>query len=159
MSAPRARANHSLYLAKILLGNWRAALEAQDIPSRTLCEAFLEATCNHLRDAYGWFLLEISQLDNAATVPPGSVAELPPIPEGRAEAGELRECRQLEESGWLAQLLGQGGVDVGAKVKANSAVGNLAAPAVDAPEFPDVMDWHTELGALFERMRDSLDEY
>ena len=155
MSAPRARANHSLYLAKILLGNWRAALEAQDIPARTLCEAFLPATCSHLREAYGWFLLEISQLDNSATTPPCGVSELPAIPEGRAEAGELRECRQLEESGWLAQLLGQGGTHTSAP----SAPSSLAAPAVETPEFPDVMEWHSALGALFERMRDSLDEY
>lgn len=155
MSAPRARANHSLYLAKILLGNWRAELEAQDIPSRTLCEAFMPATRNHLRDAYGWFLLEISQLDDAATAPPRCVAELPAIPEGRAEAGELRECRQLEEGGWLAQLLQQGQVPV----RASSVPGSLAAPAADSAEFADVTEWHTELGALFERMRDSLDEY
>ena len=90
MSAPRARANHSLYLAKILLGTWRAELEKEDIPSRTLGEAFMPAARSHLVDAYGWFLLEVSQLDNAASTPPRSIAELPDIPEGRAEAGELR---------------------------------------------------------------------
>ena len=155
MSAPRARANHSLYLAKILLGTWRAELEKEDIPSRTLGEAFMPAARSHLVDAYGWFLLEVSQLDNAASTPPRRIAELPDIPEGRAEAGELRECRQLEESGWLAQLLGQ----QSSQAVASALPGSLAAPAPESPGFTDIEDWQQAMSALFERMRDSLDEY
>ena len=155
MSAPRARANHSLYLAKILLGTWRMELEKEDVPGRTLGEAFLPAIRSHLVEAYGWFLLEVSQLDDAATTPPRGTTELPVIPEGRAEAGELRECRQLEEGGWLGQLLGQQPSQAGP----SAARGSLAAPAAESPELRDVMEWHQAMGALFERMRDSLDEY
>ncbi len=156
MSAPRARANHSLYLAKILLGAWQREIGAQDIPTRTLNEAFLPATRDHLCAAYGWFLLEVTQLDDTATAPPRCAADLPAIPEGRAEAGELRECRRLEQGGWLAALLADPGLSLAGSAP---TAGNLAVGAPDAPGLAELAQWHDALSALFARMRDSLDEY
>lgn len=155
MSGPRARANHCLYLARILLDAWRVQRERQDVPASTLLEAFLPATRAHLRDAYGWFLLEIAHLEEEVIAPPRCVSELPPIPAGRAEAGELRECRRLEREGWLAQLLTQGDALSGGV----PAAGNLALAAPDAPGYTELETWHAALAALFSRMRDSLDEY
>ena len=75
MSTARANANQSLYLAKILLDGWRAALEGEAVPVLSLQRAFLPGVQAHLRQSYGWFLLEIVDLDTPPGVsPPANAA-------------------------------------------------------------------------------------
>ncbi len=156
MITARASANQSLYLAKILLDSWRAALEAGAVPALTLQQAFLPAVQAHLGHAYSWFLLEITDQEIPPdSDPPASTAGLSPIAEGKALPGELREFGQLEKSGWLADMLA-------APPKFSSpsprSRGNLASPAPSAGDYADALEWSTQLDQMMSRMRDSLDE-
>jgi hypothetical protein len=151
----RARANHALYLAKIILSAWQRELERQDTPARVLTQAFHGAAREHLIAAYGWFLLSISQGGAPADGLPRSCDELPPMPEGRVFPGEINEFRQLEARGWLADMLR----DQELAMAAPRQQGNLAVAAIDLPGAEQVGRWLEQLEALFERMGDSLDEY
>ncbi|MEM8564287.1 MAG: hypothetical protein AAGF57_18760, partial [Pseudomonadota bacterium] len=106
MSSQRARANHCLYLAKIVSQAWQEELDKERIASSTLTQAFLEPTRCHLIAAYGWFLLATC---NAEPPPNGSLPrgcdDLQPMPEGRMFPPEINEFRQLEETGWLQTML------------------------------------------------------
>tara|TARA_R110002110_G_scaffold66978_1_gene183115 strand:+ start:215212 stop:215673 length:462 start_codon:yes stop_codon:yes gene_type:complete len=152
MSSCRARANHSLYLGKIVLAGWRNALNEGNYPVLTTHQAYRAAVQRHLREAYGWFLLSVAGIEEAAA-PPLCCDELPPVPQGKAVAGEVREFMQLEQSGWLQQMLAD---DMDAKPSVRSS-GNLAVQhTVDGPE--EAQNWADQLGAVFDRMSDSLDE-
>ena len=153
MSSARGQANHALYLAGILLAAWRRDLDAQSVAARTLAQAYLPAVRQHLIDAYGWFLLEITRPGSLPDRPPRCLAELPEIAAGKALPGEIREFQQLEEGGWIADMLAGD-----TTVAAPTSVGNLAvsAPAT-GPE--QAQHWSDQLQSLFERMGDSLDEY
>jgi hypothetical protein len=158
MSSARAQANQSLYLAKILLGSWQVALAAEELPARTLNQAFVPAVREHLLDAYGWFLLELSGADSAAGKPPHSCNELADVAAGKAIPGEIREFQQLETDGWLAQLLAaqQG---PGASPGASRTPGNLSVTATAGlPDCDQMGEWLARLERVFERMSDSLDE-
>ncbi len=155
MSTGRARANHSLYLAKILLAAWRREWGEEVLPQRVLAQAYLPAARQHLLDAYGWFLLEISGASELPDNPPKNCSELPEPPDGKAEAGEIREFRQLEQAGWLAEIL-RG--DDGGTASAVASAGNLAA-AKDYLDPEHAQAWADALEACFQLMGDSLDEY
>lgn len=157
MSTARANANQSLYLAKILLDGWRTALEDEAVPVLTLQRAFLPGVQAHLRQAYGWFLLEIVDLDPTPdSDPPANAAALPPVVEGTAVSGELRECGKLEQSGWLASLLATHSNSSAPQPRSS---GNLASAASPAGDFAEVVEWSVQLEQMMSRMRDSLDEY
>ena len=151
----RAQSNHSLYLAKIVLSAWRRELQRQDIPATLLAQAFHGAAREHLMAAYGWFLLAISSGDRPPQGLPRSCDELPPMPEGRVFPGEINEFRQLETSGWLADMLR----DQEPAGPTPRQQGNLAVAAGDAPGIGQVASWIEQLEAVFGRMGDSLDEY
>jgi hypothetical protein len=154
MSSSRARANHGLYLAKIQLSGWRHALDAQNVPAVTLAQAYMPAVREHLLGAYGWFLLEVSGAEQLGDKPPRGCAGLPDIAAGRAVPGEIREFRQLESEGWLAELLSEGEVFTrGAPMR-----GNLAVAAPELAGCEQAQRWLHKLEALFDRMSDSLDE-
>lgn len=155
MSAARARANHELYLGKIVIAAWRLERAKEDIPAATLAQAFHPAVRDHLVAAYGWFLLAISQADVPPQGPPRSCDELPPMPEGRVYPPEINEFRQLEASGWLGEMLQAASFDM----PGTRQPGNLAMPAQTGPSTEQVEYWAQQLLALFERMGDSLDEY
>jgi len=155
MSSARAQANHKLYLAKILLAGWRQAVAAQDVPALTLAQAYLPAVRNHLLDAYGWFLLQVSGSEHWPARPPHCCAHLPEIAGGKAVSGEIREFEQLEASGWLAELLAEPSEPAGTA----RARGNLAAPPPTLADCAQVQQWVTRLEGVFDRMSDSLDEY
>ncbi len=159
MSTARARANHKLYLARILLGAWRTALDAADIPASTLNQAYAPAVRRHLLEAYGWFLLEISHPALLPEQVPGSVAELPELAEGRALAGELREFQRLERESWLADLLQEPDEWSNSSATAAPSAPNLASSVADMPDVNTQAHWADHLEALFDRMGDSLDEY
>ena len=157
MSSARARANHSLYLARILIRAWVTAEAEQALPQSLLAQAYAPGCQSHLVNAYGWFLLAIGSPDNLPETPPASVDDLPPVPPGKALPGELREFSQLEEGGWLAELLAPLSPVTGA-VRARDPR-NLAAPAAAGPAPVSFSGWADELASLFDRMGDSLDEY
>lgn len=156
MSSPRALANQGLYLARILLDAWRERRDAQDISTIALDQAFGPAVREHLVRSYGWFLLELAgQEEGGPAGLPGSVDDLPPVAAGKAVSGELRECRLLEQGGWLAGLLA--GEDQAAAGGVSQA-GNLARP-VSSEGLDGLGQYCQSLSELYERMRDSLDEY
>lgn len=155
MISARSLANQKLYHARILASSWRAALAAQEIPATVLARAFDRACRDHLRHAYGWFLLEVVQPVSLPDKPPDNTAGLPELAPGTVLPGEIRELQNLERQGWLADML-QSGSLLEARAK---APGNLAT-AVSTVSGPDQVDrWIEQLQAIFNRMADSLDEY
>jgi len=155
LSAARARANHELYLGKIVIAAWRRELAREDVPAATLAQAFHAGARNHLVAAYGWFLLAISQAEVPPQGLPQRCDELPPMPEGRVYPPEINEFRQLETAGWLGEMLQRASFDM----PVPRQQGNLASPAPTSPQAEQVEHWLLQLQALFERMGDSLDEY
>ena len=155
MSGPRARANHALYLARILLAAWRRELARQDIPAITLEQAFGAAAREHLVTAYGWFLLAICQAEAPGHTAPRSCSELPAMPAGRVFPAEINECRQLEAAGWLGDMLRE----PERVLPGVGQQGNLAVATGELPGSEQLERWLVALEALFERMGDSLDEY
>lgn len=156
MSSPRGHANHRLYLARLVLAAWQRECATEQVPAQTLAQAFGPACHDHLLQSYGWFLLAIARPDDAAARVPQCVAELPELPAGKALAGEIREFEQLEQSGWLAELLGW---QTSQAATGGRLPGNLASPAVDVTGPEAFETWSRALDDLFQRMGDSLDEY
>ena len=155
MSTPRGLANQKLYHARILANSWRSELARESVPATVLAGAFDPPAREHLRAAYGWFLVEITRPAVVPATPPGSTVGLPEIAGGEAVPGEIRELRQLEQSGWIADMLGEGASDA---VPAKAAQ-SLAIPVSQTPS-PDQIDtWIEKLQHTFDRMADSLDEY
>ena len=155
MSTGRARANHKLYLARIVITGWDQALAAEQVPADQLARAYLPAVREHLLDAYGWFLLEVAAPEQWPERPPHSCAQLPPQPEGRAVPGEIREFQQLESQSWLSQLLAEPSLEP----RVSRGAGNLAISSEPLPDPDEVLQWLDRLDRLFDRMGDSLDEY
>jgi hypothetical protein len=153
MSGFRAQANHSLYLARIQIAAWEQGLARQEVPASILAQAFEPAACEHLINAYGWFLLEVAQPKVVPAVPPRGCSELPSPEAGKVTPGEIHEFAQLELDGWIADLLR----DRRGAAKRRSEPGNLASAAQGDPSVQ--RDWADRLQALFDRMSDSLDEY
>ena len=154
MSSTRAQANHRLYLAKIQLAAWRRALAGQEVAASTLTQAFQPAVEQHLRSAYGCFLLAVSGCQDSTAEPPGCCDELPPVPPGRSIPGEIREFQQLELSGWLADLLAQ---PAPGQPSARSR-DNLASPVAARSGPETAAHWIQQLELLFDRMGSALDE-
>ena len=155
MTSARSLANQKLYYARILANSWRLALESHRVPGNVLAGAFNDAACLHLRSAYGWFLLEIAQPAALPRIPPADSTELPALTPGTALPGEIREIQQLEQSGWIAQMLQRDEL----AVSRSKTPGNLVINVDQAPH-PDTIDeWLEQLYALCARMSDSLDEY
>lgn len=154
MSSARGKANHSLYLARILIAAWRRDLEAEIIPVSVLSQAFLPAVRAHLGDGYGWFLLEVTRPGAVPEEPPHCVAELPEVAAGKAIPPEVREFHQLEDSGWIADMLA---VEPTVAPVQPASMGNLVTTVV-APDPAMASQWAELLQGLFDRMGDSLDE-
>ncbi len=158
MSSPRAYANQALYLSRIVLAAWRDGLAAEQLPAATLRQAFLPAVCAHLQRAHGWFLLELAGLDSVPEDgPPRSSKQLPDIAPGKAESGELREVRQLESNGFIAEFLAESRRP-DAAAPAPRVTAGLATTAVEGADIDDVIRWVDSFGQMCDRMRNSLDE-
>ena len=155
MSTPRALANQKLYHARILANSWRTELAAQVVPATVLAGAFQAPAVAHLRQAYGWFLVEIAQPAETPRIPPDAVDALPGIEPGRAAPGELHELRQLEQNGWLRDLLRAGEEPA----QPTKSVDSLAIGVPQGISPDQIDDWIERLQQIFERMADSLDEY
>ena len=157
MTAARALANQKLYYAAIHQRMLSAELAREDIPAAVLLEAVGQSVRQHLLDAYGWFLLELAEIEELPALPPHTVAELlQQWPQQEPLRGELVELMGLEQTpGWLAEL----------HLPVAQSVPGTAAPAdtlvvVDAQwSQPQLEGWYNSLVALIERMSDSLDEW
>ena len=157
-SSARGRANHKLYLARIVLHAWQSALDSEDIPANTLGQAFYRPVREHLIGAYGCFLLALCHLDELQQYPPRSCAELPELPQGRAVPGEVYEFQHLEGTGWLADLLQERDELARVSRRSGEVGGNLAITVSELPGPETMSSWCDQLEALFDRMGDSLDE-
>ncbi|QIB67345.1 DUF6586 family protein [Kineobactrum salinum] len=153
MSSARGRANHSLYLARLLLAAWERELGREDTPATVLAQAWAPAVRNHLLDAYGWFLLELLKPAEMPASLPVSVAQLPAAEPGKAVPAEVAEFEQLEQQGWLAEMLQ---APVSQAVHRGS---DSLASSVDGLPTPVTMAaWAEQLDRAFARMGDLLDE-
>ena len=104
MASARGLANHSLYMARLLVSQWRVSLLDQPLMEQALNAAFAPALQLHLLNAYGWFLLACVRVASLPNCPPHDTKGLPALSLGIVEPEEIDECRHLEISGWLAQL-------------------------------------------------------
>ncbi len=159
MSSLRARANHALYLARIQISAWQDQVGREQVPVTTLAQAFLPAAGNHLRTAYGYFLLTLVGATQLEASLPTTVADLPEIPQGQMLPPEVAEFQILEREGWLADMLAAVDLNIAIRSPAIAATQTLSlTPAASAsPE--QALAWCDALQTLFDRMSDSLDEY
>ncbi|MEP6390923.1 MAG: DUF6586 family protein [Halioglobus sp.] len=159
MSSPRGRSNHALYLARLQLAAWNAELAREVVPAARLDEAFAPAACAHLKQAYGWFLLTLVGHSDTTVTPPECCSELPDVAVGKAVPAEITEFAQLEQDGWLADLLS---VQFTTQTRQRPLIGrmnNLAVGASDTPSANAVTAYADQLDAHMARMSNSLDEY
>lgn len=154
MSTARGFANHSLYMARLVLSAWSTQVGTTNLPPGTAAAAFAPAVRLHLLDAYGWFLLALLRVSPLPPRPPHSVSELPSPGPGIALPGELAEYSVLEREGWLARL--QAPLAPGIP---QTAAPDLLARAGGYPDRSDYMEWCQQFEQLFDRMSDSIDEY
>ena len=105
MNGPRALANHTRYLATLQMQAWQQAQAASNPPAWIVDAAFAPAVQLHLRHTYGWVLLAAARVAQAPPQPPQSVDALPAFAPGIPTSAELTQCRELEQAGWLADLL------------------------------------------------------
>jgi hypothetical protein len=157
MSSARARANRKLYHAAILLRMLATESEREDLPAQVLLEAVGESVRLHLLDAYGWFLLELAQVEVMPERPPHTLDELDQRwPQVEPLRGELVEIRALECSeSWLAGLQ-----SVPPTVSTGTSAGPDILSTVEAGwSQSGLQQWYTGLSDLMERMSDSLDEW
>lgn len=155
MASARGLANHSLYMARLLAGQWQISLGelTRSSPEQALNAAFAPALRLHLLDAYGWFLLATVRATALPDAPPHRISELPELGRGIVEPGELEECRQLELTGWLAQL--QKSIPSGLPPRSSAQV---LASSGTYPRLDDFESWIAELARLFNHLGESLDE-
>ena len=154
MSNPRGLANHSLYMARLLLAAWETAQTAAVAPVNAIDAAFAPAVRLHLLDAYGWFLLATLRVTQLPALPPHRVADLAPQAPGISRPAEISECQQLELSGWLAQL--QAPLPTGLAKRSRGI-----SLAIDSA-YPDITLYRgcaAHFDVLFARMSDAIDEY
>ena len=160
MRTPRAFANQKLYYARIQLDMLAHQLEQEQIPHRVLLDAMGESIQNHLRDAYGWLLLELAQLPGQYRVPPTDVSDLLEnygAPEQiRAEIELMRA--QEQRTGWLQQMLNARPGIVGSDGTTRAAANNLATGVSGGYELPQLQAWHESLSALLDGLGDTLEE-
>ncbi len=104
MSQAQSFANHSMYMASIVLTAWDSAVKAGALAAPVLEAAFAPAARLHLLDAYGWQLLACNRVTGLPLKPPHCVAAMPLLAEGIEVAPEVKEFQLLEAVGWLAEL-------------------------------------------------------
>ncbi len=153
MSSASGLANHSLYMARLLLNAWSDQLAGQQAESNILEAAFGPAVRLHLLDAYGWFLLTVIRLTPLPKRAPHSTLDLPQPSQGIAEPNEIAEYRELEREGWLAEL--QATPEQG--VERPLAPGRLAS-TIGRLQVEDYAAASIELESLINRMNTGLDE-
>lgn len=158
MSSARGLANLSIYHAAVQQRLLAAELAREDVPAHILLEGIGRAIQLHLREAYGWFLVELAGLDELPLRPPLGVRALQELlPDSDVGLrGELVELGQLEtKSGWLCELLGDPrSTSTRAAVPADSL-----SVAVIGWDQQQLEQWSRGVTGLIERMSDSLEEW
>lgn len=155
MSSPRGYANHSVYMARLLLEAWVREQAHSPANAAALDAAFAPALRQHLLDAYGWFLLSTLKLKALPTTPPHRTRDLPAQGEGLARPAEVERCHQLEQQGWLGDL--QQPLPLGIP-RASSRGQQLLAVTRQYPSVAEFQDWYQQLSTLFEQLGEALDE-
>jgi hypothetical protein len=157
MRPARALANQTLYHAALHQRMLARELAREDVAASVLLEAVGRSVQQLLRDAYGWFLLELAAVEELPTMPPHSVEQL--CAEHTLEkplCGELVELTNLQRRpGWLADLLLDRPLCVAGT---RSASAGLSLVQSDWTEV-ELQAWYEALEGLIERMSDSLDEW
>ena len=155
MRRTRGEANQALYRAQVLLACWDGERAEGRRPQSVLREAFMPALRLHLGEAYGWFLLSVSGVEDAGPgMRPRRVADLPAPEPGRARPPELAEFSLLETDGWIADMLAG---DVPEHSDARGAATLLGSDR-SAPDYAIAARWVQSLEAIMARMDDSLAE-
>lgn len=157
MGPARALANQKLYHAALHRRMLARELAREDVAASVLLEAVGRSVQQQLRDAYGWFLLELAAVEDLPTIPPHSVAQLC---EGYAVEkplrGELVELMNLERRpGWLVDLLSDRPLSVAADRSAPAGLSLVQSSWSQV----ELETWYEALAGLIERMSDSLDEW
>jgi hypothetical protein len=157
VAGSRGAANQSLYRARVLLDCWDTARDASRFPETVLADAFMPAVLEHLREAYGYFLLAVAGVEDlrASVSIPSSTADLPSPEPGRSTAPELREFALLESEGWLGDLIRS--VEGAGETIVTTAPDLLGSDRA-APGFPVAESLWRRLGDIMQRMDDSLAE-
>jgi hypothetical protein len=88
-----------------MIDAWRRAETVKEHAAPAIDAAFAPATRLHLLNAYGWQLLACQRVVNLPKDPPHSARALPSLASGIAVSPEVREMANLEQGGWLADLL------------------------------------------------------
>ncbi|MEP5765593.1 MAG: hypothetical protein ABJ308_13430 [Halieaceae bacterium] len=157
MNPARGLANQKLYHAAILQRMLAAELAREEIPQTVLLEAVGESVRLQLLEAYGWFLLELADIQPLPSQPPASVSQLQQHWElTEPLRGELIELQALEATqGWLSEL------QASPAAPASLTPRVTASLAVAAPEWSSqqLAGWHSGLSGLIDRMSHSLDEW
>jgi len=136
-------------------------------------DIFLAAVRAHFLEAYGWFLLAVSGVDDADPGSlPQSTRDLPSPEPGRALMPEIAEFAQLESSGWIAQLieasaddshLGQASKNSHAGAAGRDTPSSFGAQGLLVSDreplgFAVAQAWADSLNSTMARMDDSLAE-
>jgi hypothetical protein len=128
LSSASGLANHSLYMARLLLNAWSDQLAQQQAESNV-------------------------RLTPLPKQPPHSTLDLPELKQGIAEPNEIVEYRELERDGWLAGL--QAMPEQG--VERPLPPGRLAS-TIGRLQVEDYSACSIELESLINRMSTGLDE-
>lgn len=153
MSQAQSYANHSLYMASIMIDAWRMALSAKIDSSSVLDAAYGPASRLHLLDAYGWQLLACQRVVQTPSSPPHSATELPKLAPGIAISPEVREMRVLEESGWLSELVAP--IPPGLNVRRPQNLLAVSSSQFDCVKAGELL---RRLEVLMDRVADAIDE-
>ncbi len=156
MHPARAQANQSLYYSALHLRWLEQELEREQIPASVVLEAAGRSVQWHVREAYGWFLLELAGSSELPVTPPESLERLLPLLDSSAaQRGELIELINLERRpSWLLELLS----DRPASSMGAARTDNLAQPA-SGWSLAELYEWQQGVANLIERMSDSLEEW
>ena len=153
MSQAQSYANHSLYMASIVIDAWRLALSERNHSISAIDAAFGPASRLHLLDAYGWQLLACQRVVQIPSSPPHSTSELPKLAPGIALSPEVREMALLEEGGWLSELTAP--IAPGLNVRRPHNLLAIASGQFDCVKAREILG---KLEALIDRVADAIDE-
>lgn len=148
-------ANQCLYYAAVQLESWRAALMQASTPEQVLNAAFGAAVCEHQRSAYGWFLLSLAGVSELPSQPPMRVSELMVPTSDRVMGSEVQECALLERDGFIGELLS---AQLSPQQCQPKPQYSLAAEQQTVFSHALQSDWQEQLGTLFERLSQTIDE-
>jgi len=153
LSQAQSFANHSLYMASIIIDAWRTAYSDQAHARSAIDAAYGPATRLHLLDAYGWQLLACQRAVHLPATPPHSTDALPKLAPGIELSPEVREMELMEEGGWLAELQARIAPGISAPRPQNMLA--VTDSRFDLAKAAAIQE---KLEALIDRVSDGIDE-